>query len=85
MILTLRNQTIHKCDLSNFCNVFEIDNALVLLRDDNAQCRVEHYPQHPSIAYDETCKLCLVDSSYCIHGTTNVTSYCSELMENIIL
>ena len=25
LILTLRNRTIHKCDLSNVCNVLEIN------------------------------------------------------------
>ena len=44
LILTLRNRTIHKCDLSNVCNVLELNIELISLRDDNGKCRVEHYP-----------------------------------------
>ena len=35
LILTLRNRTIHKCDLSNVCNVLEINIELLSLRDDS--------------------------------------------------
>ena len=53
LILALRNRTIHKCDLSNVCNVLEINVDLISLRDGNETCRVEHYPQYPSVEYDE--------------------------------
>ena len=53
LILTLRNRTIHKCDLSNVCNVLEINIELISLRDDNEKCRVEHHPQYPYAEYDE--------------------------------
>ena len=56
LILTLRNRTIHKCDLSNVCNVLEINIELISPRDDNEKCRVEHYPQCPSVEYDENIK-----------------------------
>ena len=46
------------------------------LRDDNEKCRVEHYPQYPSVEYDEKYKLGLVDNHYFMNDTTNVTSYC---------
>ena len=51
LILALRNRTIHKCDLSNVCNVLEINIELISLRDDNEKYRVEHYPQYPYVEY----------------------------------
>ena len=52
LIFTLRNRTIHTCDLSNVCNVLDINIELISLRYDNEKCRVEHYPQYPSVGYD---------------------------------
>ena len=52
-VLTLRNRAIHRCDLSNVCNVLEINIELLLFRDDNEKCRVEHYPKYPSVECDE--------------------------------
>lgn len=46
LILTLRSRTIHKCDLSNVCNVLGINTELISLRDDGTS-RVEHYPTSP--------------------------------------
>ena len=83
MILTFRNRTIHKCGLSNVCNVLEINIKLISPRDDNEKCRVEHYPQYPSVEYDERYRLGLVDNHYFINGTTNVTYYCLESYEEI--
>ena len=42
LILTLRNRTIHKCDLENVCNVIKIHIGLIPLRSDGEN-RVEHY------------------------------------------
>ena len=42
LILTLRTITIHKCDLSNVCDVLEINIELISIKDDG-QSRVEHY------------------------------------------
>ena len=50
LILTLRNRTIHKCDLSNVCNVLEINIELISLRDDGTN-RVQHYPA-PYIGFE---------------------------------
>ena len=74
-ILKLRNRTIHKCDLSNVCNVLALNIELSSLRYDNEKCRVEQYPQYPSVEYDETYRLGLVDNHYLSNDTTNVTSY----------
>ena len=71
LILTLRHRTIHKCDLSNVCNVLEINIELMSLRDDNEASRVEHYPQHPSVEYAESYELGLVDNHYFINDTIN--------------
>ena len=76
LILTLRNRTIHKCDISNVCDVLEIKIELISPRDDNEKCRVEHYPQYSSVEYDEQYKLGLGDNHYFMNDTTNVISYC---------
>ena len=47
-ILTLRNRTIHTCDLTNVCNVLET-NELTSLKDEYVKSSIEHYPQHPFI------------------------------------
>ena len=54
LILTLRNRPIHKCDLSNVCNVFGININLISIRDDGKKSDVEHYPSSPHINYDES-------------------------------
>ena len=56
---------------------------IIPLRDDNGKCRVEHYPQYPSVEYDEKYKLGLADKHYFINDTTNVTSYCLENYEEL--
>ena len=43
LILTLRNRTIHKCDLTHVCDVLEIHIELISLRNDGENNRVEHY------------------------------------------
>ena len=60
LILTLRNRTIHKCDLSNVCNALEINIELASLRDDGTY-RVQHYPD-PYIDYNETYNLGLINN-----------------------
>ena len=44
LILTLRNRTIHKCDLSNVCNALDINVELISFKDEDGNDRVEHYP-----------------------------------------
>ena len=44
LVLTLRNRTIHKCDLTNVCNVLEINIELTSLTDAEVKSRTEHYP-----------------------------------------
>ena len=51
LILTLRNRTIHKCDLTNVCKALEISIGLVSLKDEEVKSRVEHYP--PGIEFQE--------------------------------
>ena len=53
LVLTVRNRTICTCDLSNVCNVLEINIEISSLRNDNEKSRVEHYPQYPFVEYDE--------------------------------
>ena len=83
LVLTLRNRAIQKCDLSNVCNVSEINIEIISPRDDNEKCRVEHYPQYPSAECDETYELGLVGNHYLINDTTNVISYCLDNYEEI--
>ena len=49
LILTLRNRTIHKCDLSNVCNTLNINIDLISIRNDGKTNDVEHYPRSPHI------------------------------------
>ena len=42
LILTLRNRTIHKCDLKNICDALQINIELISIRNDGIS-RVEHY------------------------------------------
>ena len=48
LVLTLKNRTIHKCDLSEVCDALEIHIELISLRNDGNN-RVEHYGKD----YDE--------------------------------
>ena len=52
-ILTLRNRTIHKCDLPNVCNTLGINIELISIRNDGTKSDVEHYPKSPYIEYNE--------------------------------
>ena len=51
-ILNLRNRTIHKCFLTNVCNVLEINIEFISLKDEDGNSRVEHYPS-PYIEFHE--------------------------------
>ena len=42
LILTLRNRTIHKCDLENVCDALQIKIELISIRN-NGENRVDHY------------------------------------------
>ena len=61
LILTLRNRTNHKCDLTNVCNVLEINIELISLKSENGNSRVEHYP-YPYIDFQETYNIGLVNN-----------------------
>ena len=51
-MLTLRNRTIHTCDLPNVCNTLETNIELIPIRTDGKSCVVEHYPKSPHIEYN---------------------------------
>ena len=70
LILTLRNRTIHKCDLENVCNVLEIHIELISLSS-NGGNRVEHYGTY----FGEKCNLGLAKGHYFINDYTELTSY----------
>ena len=53
LISTLRNRTIHKCDLANVCNTLEIHIELVSIRNDGKKSDVGHYTKSPHIGYNE--------------------------------
>ena len=44
LILTLRDRTIHTCELANVCNALEINIDLISLKGEEVKSRVEHYP-----------------------------------------
>ena len=66
---TLRNRTIHKCDLSNVRNALEIKIELTSLKDEDGNSRVEHHPA-PYIDVQEKCNIGLVNNHYLINDTT---------------
>ena len=78
LILTLRNRTIHKCDLIHVCDVLEIQIEIIAIRNDGHN-RVEHYGKK----YEEKYYLGLVKNHYFINDTTNVTSYCLEHYDEV--
>ena len=73
LILTLKNRTIHKCDLSNACDTLEIHIELIALRSDG-ESRVEHYGKE----FDEQYNLGLIKIHYFINDYTELTSYCLD-------
>ena len=83
LILTLRNRTVHKCDLTNVCNALEININLISIRNDGKKSDVEHYPTSPHINYDEQYNLGLVNNHYFINDCTELTTYCLENYEEV--
>ena len=83
LILTLRNRTIHKCDVSKVCNTLEINIELISIRTDGKKSGVEHYPKSPHIEYNDTYKLGLVKGHYFINDTTTLTPYCLAYYEEL--
>ena len=75
LILTLRNRTIHKCDLTNVCTSLEINIKHNTIRSDG-ETWTEHYPQNPFINYNDKYDLGLIQHHCFINDTTDVTSYC---------
>ena len=52
LLLTLRNNTIHKRDLSYVCNILETNIEFISIRNDGKKSDVEHYPKSPYIEYN---------------------------------
>ena len=73
LILSLRNRTIHKCDLTNVCNVLEINIELLSLKGAEVKSRTEHYPA--GIDFQEQYNIGLVTNHYFINDTTELTAY----------
>ena len=73
LTLTLRNRTIHKCGLTNVCNVLETNIELTSLKDAEAKSRTEHYPA--GLEFQGKCNIGLVNHHYLIHDTTDLTAY----------
>ena len=83
LIPTLRNRTIHKCDLSNVCNTLEIKIEFTSLRNGGDKCDVEHYPKSPHTGYNETYKIGSVKGHYFINDNVTLTSYCLDNSEEV--
>ena len=83
LVSTLRNRTLHKCDLSNVCNTLDINIELISIRNDGGKSEVEHYPKSPHIEYTETYKIGLVKGHYFVNDTTTLTSYCLDNYEEV--
>ena len=76
LILSLRNGTVHKCDLENVCNVLEIHVELISLRS-SGENRGEHYGKY----FDGKYNLGLAKGHHFINYYTELTSYCLEHYE----
>ena len=83
LISTLRNRTIHKCDLSDVCNTLEINIELISIRNDGEKSDVEHYPKSPHIEYNEPSKIGLVKGHRFINDITTLTYYCLVNYEEV--
>ena len=55
-IFTLRNRTIHRCDLPNVCNTLETKIEFISIRNDGKKSDVEHCPKSPHIEDNENIK-----------------------------
>jgi len=78
LVLTLKNRTIHKCDLSKVCDALEIHIELITIKNDGLS-RIEHYGKD----YDEKYNIGLVKEHYFINDDTELTSYCLENYEEV--
>ena len=78
LVLTLKNRTIHKCDLSKVCDALEIHIELITIKNDGLS-RIEHYGK----GYDEKYDIGLVKGHYFINDYTELTSYCLEHYEEV--
>ena len=76
--LTLRNKTIHNCDLENVCDALEIQIEIISIRNDG-NTRVEHYGK----TYEEKYYLGLIKNHYFINDITTITSYCLEHYDEV--
>ena len=72
LILTLRNRTIHKCDLTNVCNVSETNIELISLKDAEVKSRTEHFPA--GIEVQEIYNMGLANNHYCINDISDLTA-----------
>lgn len=71
LIISLRNRTIHKCDLRKISEILEIHIELISIQDGLEVCRVEHYGKEHLEKYE----LGLMEGHYFINDRTDVTSY----------
>ena len=71
LILTLRNGSIHKCDLENVCHVLETHIELTSIKNDGLS-RIEYYGSD----FYEKCNVGLAKGHYFINDYTELTSYC---------
>ena len=78
LVLTLRNRTIRKCDLSNVCNI-----ELISIRTDGKKSDVEHYTNSLHIAYNDKYNMGLLKLHYFINDTTALASYCLDNYEEV--
>ena len=78
LILTLRNRTIHICDLNKVCDTLTIKIKLTTLRTDGTH-RVENYGKEYTEAYD----LGLIKNHYFINDNTNLTAYCLDNYDEV--
>ena len=82
MISTLRNRTIHKCDLTNVCNALVINIELTSLKYEEGNSRVEHYPS-PYIGFQDKYDIGLANNHCFINDTTYLIAYSLEHYDEV--
>ena len=78
----MRNRTIHKCDLTNVCNVLEINIEFIPLKNEGGHSRVEHDPS-PYLEFQREYNIGLVNNHYFTNDTTDLTAYSLEHYDEV--
>ena len=69
--------------MTNVRNALEIGIEPDSLKDDDGNCRVEHYPASPDIDLQGKCETGLANNLYFANATTDLTAYSLEHYDEV--